>query len=240
MGFSAATIEELAKPLDPSLIKQRQGGGGTMLDYVEGHEVQNIADRIFGAGCWSNRVVSSITVPIQGTTLVKFEVIQRVSVSDENGLTLAEHDGLGAAVIDTARARPDDAEFQSKAAATDALKRAFVNLGNAFGRHLYDKDDPNRHAQQAAAPAQGANPAARAYNRANGQQGAPTNGAPAAILPDDGQQVPCESCGKIIEGYQSGPKSKFQGAFVTAAQLRSDSKRLKGKELCSTCYRASF
>lgn len=245
MGFDTATKEKLAQPLDPSLIKQRQGGSGTTLDYVEGHEVMNLLDALFGPDGWKSEILDSKTIVLGDK--VKFEVVTRLYVFDKDGIQITSHDGLGAAAVPLS-ANPETIEFQSKAAATDSLKRTAIHFGNFFGRHLYDKDDPNRSAgaTPASAPQQAAgNPYTRGYAKANGtapqgQGGTPTNGAPAPVAPDTGEVFTCDECGDQVEGYQSGPRSKYQGQFVTAAQLVSDSRRLKQRTYCYKHYQASF
>ena len=52
--------DQLAQPLDPSLVKQRddyQGGRKIKLSYIEGHTAKRHANEIFGFDGWSYEVV---------------------------------------------------------------------------------------------------------------------------------------------------------------------------------------
>ena len=57
--------------LDPSWIKQREGSGGMMLDYIEGHRVIRILNDAFG-NRWSFQVVKWEIVPSQPRQLYDY------------------------------------------------------------------------------------------------------------------------------------------------------------------------
>ncbi len=50
--FNPEQIELLNQPLDAKRVKHRPGGGNTQLSYLEGHDVINMANQIFGYGQW--------------------------------------------------------------------------------------------------------------------------------------------------------------------------------------------
>lgn len=52
---------ELAKPLAPGCLAERDGPGGQKLMYIEGWRQINIANDIFGFDKWSTEVVVSLT-----------------------------------------------------------------------------------------------------------------------------------------------------------------------------------
>ena len=49
----------LKEPLQKKDIKQREGGRGMMLDYLEGWWVKQNANRIFGINNWRNYIIFS-------------------------------------------------------------------------------------------------------------------------------------------------------------------------------------
>ena len=55
-GFSESQKEELSKKLDIRNVKDRVGGGGMRLSYIEGWFAIKEANRIFGFGQWDRRL----------------------------------------------------------------------------------------------------------------------------------------------------------------------------------------
>ena len=130
--------KELEKPLDRSLIKEREGAGGNVYKYIEGENAIHNANRLFTFFGWDRDVEN---------TQVLFEVIDKqwhaiytakctitVRVGDEV-VSRVGH-GFG----DGKNYKPSGAiELAIKEAETDAMKRALVTFGNQFGLELYDK-----------------------------------------------------------------------------------------------------
>jgi DNA repair and recombination protein RAD52 len=56
-SFTDEQLELLRKPLDPSRVKHRLGGGGIQLAYLTGYDAIDTANRIFGEGSWGFEVV---------------------------------------------------------------------------------------------------------------------------------------------------------------------------------------
>src|SRR5579884_3390255 len=56
MALTGDQKRMLAEPLDPALVAQREAGGSRKVSYLEGHEVINAANRVFGYGQWSHTV----------------------------------------------------------------------------------------------------------------------------------------------------------------------------------------
>lgn len=140
--LTPAQFAWLTAMLDPNRITHRSQGN-QKLSYLEAWDVRRHLNRIFGFGGWSEIIVES-----------KPELIER-DVPKSNGKTpfrctartrtmLYIHQ-LGAvypgeAVATQSGQVPGDVlDFALKTSASDAIKRAAMNLGTAFGLSLYDK-----------------------------------------------------------------------------------------------------
>lgn len=136
MPFSDDQLAALQADLDPARIKTRRKQG-VELRYVEGHDVIDVANDLFGyhawsytvtkldwaAGCWLATVLLKVWTP-DGEEATREDV--------GVGIPAAPRDG---------DAGPDAHETAIKASVTDGLKRALRTFGNAFGNSLYSKDD---------------------------------------------------------------------------------------------------
>ena len=133
----------LSAELDQSRIKRRDAGRGQQVLYLEGYDVIDAANRIFGFDGWSYEVES---VGLAST----FDVARRngtvtVSLYEARVKVTA----LGVTRLDvgtnlTSDDRPESHDTSIKGAVTDALKRALRTFGAQFGNDLYDK---GQHAQ---------------------------------------------------------------------------------------------
>lgn len=117
----AHTLRQLRQPIDPRLIKTREGwtdrdGQKHMVEYVEWHTVADMLDRI--APDWSHAVRNIVQI---GETVA-------VTASITIGGVTREGIGTGSA----------DSEMGIKKAEHDALKRAAVKFGIA--RDLYQRE----------------------------------------------------------------------------------------------------
>ena len=137
--------KELTKSLDLSLTKQREGRGGIILTYLEGHTIINQLNRIFGYDGWSYEIVeltqtTKYTTEKEGKTYANIGYLARVrlKVYFPDRAIEREDVGYGSGVA----INPNDAyESAVKEAVTDALKRASRTLGNQFGNSLYGRGD---------------------------------------------------------------------------------------------------
>ena len=204
----AGILARLAEPLDPKLVKRREGANHRMFRYLPGHTVIAQANRIFGPQGWGCEVleparlecfdyddvnpgtgeVRRVKVGWACSVVVKVEVV---------GFPMRSAVGFcdvtptkGGAIY------PDTIETARKGAETDGLKRALRTFGNQFANDLYEddghgsEDRAGQRAEAAKAGNQGARPAGQngqtgqtSGNAANGQ-------APPTSNQSDGQAPP--------------------------------------------------
>ena len=143
--FSAEQITALSAPLDRAKVRQRRQGR-SQVSYLEGWQVIAEANRIFGFDGWqretvalrcvhqSERLIGEEQRPGWGVT---YTARVRISVSSAGQPALIrEGCGAGHGIdVDLGQAH----ESALKEAETDAMKRALMTFGNAFGLALYDK-----------------------------------------------------------------------------------------------------
>jgi DNA recombination protein Rad52 len=148
--FSTEQITALAAPLDRAKVRQREQGRSSV-SYLEGWQVIAEANRIFGFGGWQRETValrcvnqSERTIGARGTSRdqrpgwgVTYTARVRITVGEGSGTQLIR-EGCGAGHgIDTDLGQAHESAL--KEAETDAMKRALMTFGNAFGLALYDK-----------------------------------------------------------------------------------------------------
>ena len=143
-------LDTLTRPFDPAQIRQREGRGGKMLDYLETHSVITRLNEAF-AGAWSFEVLSHEL--LEGEAVVH----ARLSAGGQSktafgGSDIARH---------RETQKPVSLSDDLKAAASDALKKCATLYG--IGLHLYDK--PQRPQQTGQRPGQ-----------VQARQGQPVNG----------------------------------------------------------------
>lgn len=129
---------QLAKNLSPEYLSIRSGSGNQRLTYVEGWLVINLANQIFGFDGWSTKM-KDFTLEYcdahDGRFDVGYSCTCRVTLRDG---TYKEDTGFGSA--DNQRQKGVALQKARKEAATDALKRALRQFGNALGNCCYDKE----------------------------------------------------------------------------------------------------
>jgi len=134
-------FQELSRPLDMSLVKEREGRGGVILSYLEGHTIISQLNRIFGYDGWEYEITelketARYKTEKDGKVLLNIGMLARVrlTVYFPDRSVKREDVGYGTGV-----AADMNAAFESaaKEAVTDALKRAARTLGNQFGNSLY-------------------------------------------------------------------------------------------------------
>jgi len=131
----------LAYDIEPSRIKNRVKGNIT-LSYLEGFDLIETANKIFGHGNWSYTIselaqVSQETNANQNTVICyKALILLTVYNADHSKHISKEDVGFGTGI---AKTLADAHEGGAKEAITDGLKRAMRSFGNQFGNSLYDK-----------------------------------------------------------------------------------------------------
>ncbi len=151
---------ELRQPLDMSRVKRRQAPGLGSVPYLEGFDVINRANEIFGYA-WSFDLISEPLIARWHKKILVWNQQERrkVPVTDANGNFQTEevglvyitgkvtvelngklytHSDLGRCIFtgDT----PEALDMALAGSATDCLKRCFRQLGEQFGNSLYDKE----------------------------------------------------------------------------------------------------
>jgi DNA repair and recombination protein RAD52 len=146
--FNKNQLASLNQELDSSRIKTREKGN-INLSYIEGFDVIDTANLIFGYGNWSY-LISKLEQVSQEQNhnqnyVVCYKAVVKLIVKDENHTkSIFRQDvGFGSGVAKTLN---DAHENAGKEAVTDALKRAMRSFGNQFGNSLYDKS--RNHANQ--------------------------------------------------------------------------------------------
>ena len=136
MAFTDSQVRKLRSKLRERHIKSRKAGG-QVLHYIEGWHAIAEANRIFGFDAWSREMVAHECVwrQQQGNRFAAAYLARvRISVAAGGNTIIREGSGAGEAIADT----PGEAhERASKAAETDATKRALSTFGNPFGLSLY-------------------------------------------------------------------------------------------------------
>lgn len=142
MSFNQEIIEQLGKPLDQSRVKSRDG-----LDYIEGWDAIDHANKIFGYGCWSYSVdrlecvVDDKHFSRDNREGYIVGYLAVVTVRVHESANSYQDTGTGEGISYSSRVKSH--ESASKEAVTDALKRALKNYGYTFGLALYDKKKTN-------------------------------------------------------------------------------------------------
>ncbi|OGG47817.1 MAG: hypothetical protein A3F84_12810 [Candidatus Handelsmanbacteria bacterium RIFCSPLOWO2_12_FULL_64_10] len=134
-------LDVLTRPFTPEQIRQREGRGGTRLDYLETHAVITRLNEAF-AGAWSFEVIS------HEVTETEAIVHGRLTAG---GISKTQFGGSDIARYRESQ-KPVSIADDLKAAASDALKKCATLFG--VGLHLYDK--PQRPPAARQQPAQSA------------------------------------------------------------------------------------
>jgi len=142
MSFTDTQLRLLRAPVRPQFVKERQVED-KVLHYLEGWHVISEANRIFGFDGWDRETIQSQCVwQKQIDYRYAAAYLTRVRITVRAGDRIIQREGLGSgeAVAPTAGQAHERA---SKAAETDATKRALSTFGNSFGLSLYrDKTEP--------------------------------------------------------------------------------------------------
>lgn len=139
--FDKNQLTILTQELDSNRIKTREKGN-INLSYIEGFDVIDTANKVFGFGNWSY-LISKLDQVSQElnqnqNNVVCYKAVVQIQIHNTNHtLDVNRQDvGFGTGV---AKSLADAHEGAAKEAVTDAIKRCFRSFGNQFGNSLYDK-----------------------------------------------------------------------------------------------------
>ncbi len=149
--FNDKQSQVLAYELDSSRIKSRSKGNIT-LSYLEGFDIIETANRIFGYGNWDYSTKLELVSQEQNqnqNNVICYRALVNVVVHDlsHSKLVSREDVGFGTGI---AKTLADAHEGGAKEAVTDAIKRTLRSFGNQFGNSLYSKSRQPQSNQQPA------------------------------------------------------------------------------------------
>lgn len=154
--FTDDQLSFLKAPLAKEHVKQREGMGKTLLNYLPGYHVIGEANKIFGFGKWETSIVALEMVdrteyekpPYKAGDKSKqmisysYTCQLKLTVTGENGSAHHTDIGFGSGIAgNTATGKASAIELATKEAVTDALKRCLRYYGDQFGLSLYDTTD---------------------------------------------------------------------------------------------------
>lgn len=222
-GFASDVLAELAKPLDLDRVKKKPGKGN--FDYIPHADIRRTANAIFGFDGWgyttdSVQVIAQGPLEKDGKKGVQACAVARVTLKvrlldgswlEKGGVGEGTGNGYGPTA-------PVEAPGKAvKEAESDALKRAFINLGDQFGLILYAKDEERKALQAEAEANQPKEPA-------EGDRWATADELTALV--DLSKQVP-GAAEKVAEGIAA--QRKEHGEHVSAAWLKRQFEALQAK-----------
>ena len=152
--FNDKQNQVLRYELDNSRIKSRSKAN-TTLSYLEGFDIIETANKIFGYGNWDYKISKleqvSQEVNANQNSVICYKAIITITVYDlhHDKHVSREDVGFGTGI---AKTLADAHENGAKEAVTDAIKRTLRSFGNQFGNSLYDKSRQHKnqnHPQQA-------------------------------------------------------------------------------------------
>ena len=167
--FNDKQNQVLAYELDSSRIKSRSKGNIT-LSYLEGFDIIETANKIFGYGNWDYTISKleqvSQEVNANQNNVICYKAVVNVVVHDiQHSKHVSREDvGFGSGI---AKTLADAHEGAAKEAVTDAIKRTLRSFGNQFGNSLYSKSRQPQSNQQ---PAQLQQPQQQYNQTPNNQQ----------------------------------------------------------------------
>jgi hypothetical protein len=205
-------IADLKRPFPAEELRQRPGGNGMQLDYIDWPSAVHRLDNAIGTNNWSF-VVSDLKM--LGDDTAGYAICQgHMTITFPDGTTATKGGYGGCAYGQGGRGMsPDDA---AKGAASDALKKSASLFG--VGLHLTEKPATG----QTSAPRQQQSYPAR--QQANNQSDGPM----------DLESLFCEECGEPLT------ETRFKdGTNWAPTQLAVFGRRKHSRILCMTDYRAA-
>ena len=143
---AVAVGQELNRFLGPEYVSYRPGEGSRKFAYLEGHEMINLMNTLFGWDGWNSKVVSFETDYANESNGGKWSVgiaaTVRLTVLAKAGRNSNDvwHEDVGYGTMENGPSRGKAMEKCRKEAVTDAVKRAGRHFGNATGGCLYNKE----------------------------------------------------------------------------------------------------
>lgn len=179
--FNDQQTKALQSELSTDRIKVRDKAN-IKLSYLEGFDIIDTANSIFGFGGWAYTISSleqvSQEVNANQNVVVCYKAIVKVDVYDIDHSTMISRQDVGFGT-GVARSLADAHENSAKEAVTDALKRSLRSFGNQFGNSLYDKSKSVAQNTPSNIPNAPAN-----QNAGFGQNQAIPNQAPSQAMPN--------------------------------------------------------
>jgi len=148
--FNDKQTQVLAYELDSSRIKSRSKGN-ISLSYLEGFDIIETANKIFGYGNWDYTISKleqvSQEVNQNQNNIICYKAVVNIVVHDiQHAKHVSREDvGFGSGI---AKTLADAHESGAKEAVTDAIKRTLRSFGNQFGNSLYDKSRQQQSSSQ--------------------------------------------------------------------------------------------
>lgn len=222
-------IASLEQAFDPSEIRQREGGFGKMLDYIDWPAAVRRLNTAAGSNNWSFEVSD---LQFKGDLAAGLAICKgRLTIEFPDGTTSTKEQYGGNAYGGVDGRRGMSAEDAAKGAGSDALKKCAALFGIALdlaekggngqanGGGFGQAPRPSQGYDQNSRPSQG-----QASNNGNGQ----ANGQASV----DGESLYCEECGEPLT------ETRFKDQTVwSPAQLAAYGRRKHSKILDMSCYR---
>jgi len=148
--FNDKQKQALSYELDSSRIKSRSKGN-VNLSYLEGFDIIETANKIFGHGNWDYAISKLEQVSQElnhnQNNVICYKAVINITVHDiQHSKSVTREDvGFGTGI---AKTLADAHEGGAKEAVTDAIKRTLRSFGNQFGNSLYDKSRQHQNQPQ--------------------------------------------------------------------------------------------
>jgi DNA repair and recombination protein RAD52 len=143
--FTEEQLKNLEAPLNGKRVKRREQGNIT-LSYLEGYDIIDHANKIFGFDGWGYDVTKleqvSEEINEKNNKVVAYRALITVTVYGTNHQLFVIRTDVGYG-IGIAKDYASAHESGGKEAVTDSLKRTLRTFGSQFGNALYDKSQKN-------------------------------------------------------------------------------------------------
>jgi len=143
--FNKEQLKHLQSPLNGQRVKRREQGNMT-LNYLEGYDIIDRANEIFGFDGWSYEInkLEQVSEEIneKNNKVISYRALIQVTVYATNHQLFVIRTDVGYG-IGIANNYALAHESGGKEAVTDALKRTMRTFGSQFGNALYDKSQKN-------------------------------------------------------------------------------------------------
>jgi recombination DNA repair RAD52 pathway protein len=147
-SLSDEQITTLLRPLNPTRVAKRSQANQE-LSYLEAYDVRAHAIRVFGFGQFSVETLDVVTMyeelvqpPVTDKLQRSPKPLWHVAVRAIVRLTIHQTGAVYTEAAVGGSQQPSHVEaldMATKTAVSDAMKRAFINLGDQFGLSLYDR-----------------------------------------------------------------------------------------------------